>query len=838
MYLRVIIKFNLSDIFHLPLTQETLVLNFDFFLYIVFSWVQSKYGFTASGCGMRATAFVLGLAIVRTLAWIAPDGLVRYRRKPKAWQWGTTVLLPTTTQAAAAAQVAVAVQHTSLREVYRTAKEDPRLLTSARELADSLLFQRKVTTVKDAMRCVSIYKLCSAGGLNLHLDSAIGVLDYVESEVGLTADTYLYNNVLDMCAKGAAASRGTNVRIAHDLLERMCVLNIERDVGTYTGAIQTAAHCGKWREAIELLQRMAKDGVNPDTIAFSSVIQGCTIAGRWKEALTILMMMHSFRLKTDTVLCNCVISACAGSGEWAMAQKVMDIMHAEDIALDSYTYTSAISACDHANGFESSEILYLIDEMIATTLSKDLRAAPFNAAICSLLRHDKVGEGLGVYNRMLGLGVACSEITVTTLVTGLARLGEWQSLLDVFVTFPSDKQGLLNEAVLGSALKATEKIGNSKMAKSIFAQLKRFLGEPVPTQYYNSLINSFARDAGAFNETSRIKLEMLDAGVSLNAETYTALISTLKQEGLLDASLALLEEYESSKVFDSCNAYPYTASISVCVEAKDWERAIDILERLERLNAQTPSRATYNSAIEALDAAGEAVRAELVYQSALRSGVYQHWVRNSTLAVDLHAEKKVEGPNVSILDLHFMPTSVGRSAIMHALGEIFSEVQAADPLFIITGRGNRAKVKGKSGVLAGDISQFLEDLGIEVSPQQNPGRIKISKASIEKWFRAQEDDDTTKRQTGKVHGNLFVAVAKTIKQGRRADIKRVCPFSDATKTTPVTSPQVAVLPVEVKAVGGCPAHSLPVEVKAVGGCPAHSLPVEVKAVGGCPAHGV
>ena len=713
---------------------------------------------------------------------------------------------------------------TTAKEWLRIARSNPSLLQAAREYADRSLQDKRIATIKEAHACISIYKL-AGGGTNLHLDSALGVLAYLD-ERNLRPDTFLFNNILDMCAKGAMMSSKSheNVRVALGILDQMEQLQVGKDVASWTSAIQVCANSGLWKKSIELLQKMVKSGVKPDAISISSAIQACTLCGRWKEALSLLLAMRSSAsgVAIDTILCNNVIAACATAGEWVVALKIMDIMHEEKLPLDAYTFTSAITACDQ--GGQYGEVLGLLDKYIATTHQAALLDAPFNAALNSLLKHGLDEDGVGVYSRMTRLGVKKSEITCTALVTGLAKLGEWESLLRVFSGLKDEARAqppLFNEAIVGSALKACEKLGRHDAAKEVFRELPGVLGiaadQPVPTQYYNMLLASFGK-AAAHSEVAAVVAEMDRLGVHKNADSFTHIISSCKAEGRLDEALKVLGEYEASAAYDRSNAYPYTAMISVCVESKQWEVALDVLEKMEQLDIAR-SKVAINSAIEALDAAGETVRAELVYQTALRSSLYSHWVKETTATISLETEQSAEGNELAVMDLHFFPSAVGRAAIMHALGEMLTSESVADPLVIITGRGR--------GILKSEIEHFLGLLGIETTPVHNPGRIKVTKRSLVSWYEAQQKDDAKKRQGGKAHGNLFLSVASAISRGRSVNVKAVCPFSAAQTPSivPLADAESAVVEPAPKASGGCPAHAKSAVVEPVpkaSGCPAHA----------------
>ena len=136
-------------------------------------------------------------------------------------------------------------ERSTLRELYKAARDDSRLVRGVRERADRDLLEGRVSSVKDAHTCVSIYKL--SGGPT-SISSALRVLSYLDAAM-LEPDTFFFNNLLDLCAKGTSFhdddDDGDTVRIALGLMSRMELMGIEKDVKTFTSVIQTCANAGQ-----------------------------------------------------------------------------------------------------------------------------------------------------------------------------------------------------------------------------------------------------------------------------------------------------------------------------------------------------------------------------------------------------------------------------------------------------------------------------------------------------------------------------------------------------------------------------------------------------------------
>jgi len=638
------------------------------------------------------------------------------------------------------------------------------------------------------------------------------------------------------------------------------------DVISFTACIQACSQAGEGRIAVYLLSKMNERGVQADAIAFSAAIQGCSNANK---ALSLLLVMKNQSIPLDVRACNAAIQSCATSGDFRLALSVIALMREEGVCPDSYTYTSAISSAWRSNsmgGDHCKEVFQLLDELMSANsgISLDASTAPCNAAIKYFMRSGSGAlNGIKVYRMMLDKGVPRNIVTYTTLLTGLAKSGLWRNVLEIYLEVEKNDRALpINLAILGSALCASEQLGHWQQSQELFMAMRamatsRHSSSPpltLSTSPYNTVIAALAK-AGKHEEAMSIFALMKSDGIAPNTESFNHLIASCKSRGLWPEALALLDDLEAESKVNAAtcaNTHTMSTAISICLAGQQWALALDLLDKMERLKIP-PNRVTYNSLIEVLDGSGEKFRSELVYQSALRAKIYNHWSSSSDT-----------NSHVSTMDLHHFPVAVARTAVMHVLGEMASQQRPVTSLTIITGRGNHADVSGRRerGVLKKEMRAYLQGLGLAIEREDetsNPGRVLLSKASIEAWFEEQKADDAAKRSSGSgsAHGNLFLSMAFA-KSKSSSNVRAVCPFSSATAPSIIASEEIDNETKNEKAAplvvgGGCPAHQktnvveLPQKTSThTNFCPAHlshhplsdSLegPEPVVAQKMCPAH--
>ena len=481
---------------------------------------------------------------------------------------------------------------------------------------------------------------------------------------------------------------------------------------------------------------------------------------------------------TDAIVYNSILVACSSTGDWELTRYILHIMKRDGISRDAYTYTAAITALDKANRVDL--IRSLVTDMIADNITNNV--VPYNAAIYAL----PVSDGNRILRKMIALGVMPNTNTYASLIGSLGKESNHEKIIQITDEM-RNKHIPLNALIYKSVILAFEKTQNYERAWLYFLEMKREGYSPSAT-VYNSIIACRGYMVG-YNAARAVYEEMGEAGVSRSTVTYNNLITACRKEGwyreavdiLRNMSTYTTDDTSITPTFDltdthttpgnSLDGYTslpivkpdtvsYSACISVCIDSKQWSLALELLQEMEEKDISR-NVITYNTVIEALTNAGETVRSELVYQSALRSGVYDHWhpvyPSPDTPAADNHQREYY-------MDFHRFPAAVARAAIMHVLGEIVAEViEMPSRLVIITGVGNHIPTSSRSasrppvasvddddqrqphdadyliseqpprGILSKDLQLFLGQLGLNASYDSHDKQISASaKAQVKK----------------------------------------------------------------------------------------------------------
>ena len=328
-------------------------------------------------------------------------------------------------------------------------------------------------------------------------------------------------------------------------------------------------------------------------------------------------------------------------------------------------------------------------------------------------------------------------------------------------------------AIFRHVLTAYESLRMGEKGEEVLDKMVE-LGFPATAYDYLTVMTSYAdpthySSLDSQAHVTRLFGRMLKQDVKRTVRVYNVVVSVLRRVGDWARALRYLSAMKMEGI--PPDTVTYSAAISACVEGKQWELALELLGNMEEENV-TRNVITYNSVIEALDSAGETVRAELVYQSALRSGIYSHWSADE----DVQADKQL--PSVQKMDLHKFPVSVAKSAIMHVLGEMCIGVIPTTTVVVVTGRGNHLNRDGSRGVLRKELKSFFSELlGLYwKEDSHNPGRMILERQELLRWMNFQRDAN----QSSGAHSNLFLQVAYAKRKSAPANVRAICPFSGAT----------------------------------------------------------
>ena len=143
-------------------------------------------------------------------------------------------------------------------------------------------------SLKHGMLMINIYK--SFGKVS----EAFKIVDRLLSE-GIVADTFIYNNLIDGCA------RTGDCALVEHILEHMTTRGVLKDHKSYSSAMSAYSKAGNWERVMELWGLMKNSGLEPDTICYSTALSACASSGRLREAIVLFLEMKKNKVEVNKI---------------------------------------------------------------------------------------------------------------------------------------------------------------------------------------------------------------------------------------------------------------------------------------------------------------------------------------------------------------------------------------------------------------------------------------------------------------------------------------------------------------------------------------------------------
>lgn len=176
------------------------------------------------------------------------------------------------------------------------------------------------------------------------------------------------------------------------------------------------------------------------------------------------------------------------------------------------------------------------------------------------------------------------------------------------------------------------------------------------------------------------------------------------------------------------NVHIYNSVISACARCDLWEKGFELFKEMDAARVQKDV-VTYNSVLDAVSSQVDLGRS--LFKEGIDKGFY--------------SQVSKVGRNSCELALHFLSLGGGEIALgwwfEECLQPIFEDpgkFEAIETFTIVTGYGKsrtRGRRFGNDGMKK-RVQAMLGFMGIEETPQENAGRVRVNKDSLRKVIKA------------------------------------------------------------------------------------------------------
>ncbi|KAJ4728140.1 putative Pentatricopeptide repeat-containing protein [Melia azedarach] len=352
---------------------------------------------------------------------------------------------------------------------------------------------------------------------------------------------------------------------AWDLFNKMDSSNIQPDIITWNCLLSGHFIHGSYKEVLTILHKMQNLGFRPNASSISIVLQAVTDLGLLKYGRENHAYILRNGLDFDVYVCTSLIDMYVKNDCLHNAQAVFDNTKNRNIV----AWNSLISGYSFKGLFDDTQ--KLLNQMQEEGVKPDL--VTWNGLVSGYSIRGQSKEALDVIHQMKNSGLDPNVISWTSLISGSSQNENYRESLEFFVQMQQEdirpnsttmssllrtcgglgllhngkeihcfclKNGFINDAYVTTALiDMYGKSGNLKCAHEIF---RKNANKTLAS--WNCMIMGFAI-YGHGKEAISLFHDMLEAGISPDAITFTALLSACKNSGLVE---------EGWKYFDSMSA--------------------------------------------------------------------------------------------------------------------------------------------------------------------------------------------------------------------------------------------------------------------------------------------
>ncbi|CAA7389324.1 unnamed protein product [Spirodela intermedia] len=239
---------------------------------------------------------------------------------------------------------------------------------------------------------------------------------------------------------------------------RIVRLRLEQDCYLLNLLLKSLFESGNFRHARLLFDRIP----SPNIYLWNTAVRGLVSADQWEEALRLYSLMRREGMCPNNFTFPFVLKACARILELQLGQKVHAHLCKCGLERDVFVKTSLLclyAKCGHLNHAQA-----LFDEMPEPSVIS------WTAIITGYMEEGKLEEALGLFKRMLQVGLEPDSFTLVRVLCICSQLGDSQAGERIH-RYIQEKAMHCNVFVATSLVDMYAKCGDMERARQVFEQM-------------------------------------------------------------------------------------------------------------------------------------------------------------------------------------------------------------------------------------------------------------------------------------------------------------------------------------------------------------------------------
>ncbi|XP_062216395.1 pentatricopeptide repeat-containing protein At3g22690-like [Phragmites australis] len=272
----------------------------------------------------------------------------------------------------------------------------------------------------------------------------------------------------------------------------------EKDVVSWTLMISAFAHCGLWDDAFRFLSDMQAEGIPPNKVTIISLLSACGQGRAVDEGRWVYGQLGKFGIEADVDIINALISMYAKCG------------------------------C-------------ISDALEAFRVMPERNTKSWNTLIDGYVQNQKQKEALGMFEQMISNGVTPDAVTLVSVLSACAQLGDLQQGRDIHNYIKN--HGIHCDTILtNSLINMYSKCGNMAAAEVVFQTMKQR-----DVVSWTTMVCSYVQGR-QFTAAFDFFEEMKAGQVVANEMALVSLLSACSQLGALDKGREIHSYIEENNV--------------------------------------------------------------------------------------------------------------------------------------------------------------------------------------------------------------------------------------------------------------------------------------------------
>ncbi|KAG6428033.1 hypothetical protein SASPL_112281 [Salvia splendens] len=251
-------------------------------------------------------------------------------------------------------------------------------------------------------------------------------------------------------------------------------------------------------KAFKMFKNSRRDRTSNIIYLYNSLVRGNSLAGAYNEAISLYVDMLIDDLEPDNYTFPFVLSACAKNSSLFEAIQIHGSVVKRGYHNDVFVSNSLVYCYGECGDTDSAR--KVLDEM------PDRNVVSWTSLICSYARRDRHREAISLFFEMVGEGIEPNELTVVSVVSACAKLGDLdlgERVLNHVECSELEFNGVMVNAVVDMYIKC----GRVEKARQIFDECA-----DKDLVLYNTLLSNYVK-LGMATDALDVFRGMLDIGV-------------------------------------------------------------------------------------------------------------------------------------------------------------------------------------------------------------------------------------------------------------------------------------------------------------------------------------